>query len=166
MVPITQSPPLSKRDIYPAGRRGGKAKLRFQPVPFPLLFLQLSRDKKVFEELGTSSQLEAHEPSWGQSRRGQAKCKKPYKMLPTATGLQHKEEKGQKGKQRQSKMMGFALVCPWPQWWALTTQEENGETTWCLQLMADLVVRVDTPMYRGKNMFWCYRILVTIILGF
>lgn len=34
---------------------------------------------------------------------------KPYKMLPAAMGMQHKEAKGQKGKQRQSKMTGFAF---------------------------------------------------------
>lgn len=170
MVPITPSLRLSEKNIYPAERRR-KAKFRFGPVTSPNLSPQLSREKKkriwgTWEHLARSTspaELRAH-----QVRQN---ANKTRRMLPATAGLQHKEAKGQKRNQRKSKMMEFALFCSWPQWWTLTSQEKNGETTWHLQLTALLTgthrsIRVGILMYREKNLFSCKKILVTVILGF
>jgi len=86
MVPITQSLPLSKRDIYPAGRGRGKGKAQISANSFPWSFFSVIKREKGFEDLGASSQLEVHDPSRAQSLPGQAKCKQTVQDTPCHNG--------------------------------------------------------------------------------
>lgn len=91
------------------GERQSSDFSQFLCLIFFLSYQEEKKDLRNWEHLASQRSMSPAELRAHQARQN---ANKPYEMLPAATGLQHKEVKGQKGKQRQSKMMGFALVCP------------------------------------------------------
>lgn len=160
MVPTTQSLLLSKRGIYPAGRRRGESKHRFQPIPFTDFFsFGFQEGKKHLREHLVRS-LEVHEPSWAQSPPEQAKHEQPIQDAPCWNEAAAQKRERVEGKTEAEKDDGICLGLllttvvgtdlPGRGWWDNMMPPANGSPGGY-----PLVGQGGPPMYREKNLFWC-----------